>query len=207
MKKFLAMLLCLCMLVSCALAETAENEAADWLKEKSLALAALTNEAIHSDAYLSLMTAAPLSLSDDLRATDFSAPVSMRATLAPLQAVTELTTAMDAVIGNMGFSPELNDYLLRRTKASLPNLLLASEGTDMILAHSLFSFSDAWLCPDFITSDAHVFLEYEGDYVLWVQFILSDLGTVSGQTSLLTKSAYAKMDTLVSEVTGDILPQ
>jgi hypothetical protein len=205
MKKFLAMLLCLCMLLPCAVAESTEAEA--WLEEKSLALAALVNEAIHSDAYISLMLGNTQNIPADLRKTDFSAPTSVKIHIDPLPSMTAYSLMTESAAKEFQFSPALNDYLLRRMKASLPTLLVSKEGMEMVVANSIFTFSDAWLCPDFITSDAHVFLEYEGDYVLWVEFSVSDLGTVSGQTHLLPKARYEQMDKLILELLQQTLPQ
>lgn len=207
MKKFLATLLCLCMLLPCAFAEDSKTEAESWLEEKSLELAKVTNEAIHSDAYISLMMGNTLNIQADLRKTDFSAPVSVKVHTEPLPAMTAYSILMEGVVEEFKFSPELKDYILRRAKASLPTLLVSREGTDMVVANSIFIFSDAWLCPGFITSDAHVFLEYEGDYVIWVEFSVSDLGTVSGQTHLLPKARYEQMDKLILELLQQALPQ
>ncbi len=205
MKKFLATLLCLCMLLPCAMAESTEAEA--WLEEKSLELAALVNEAIHSDAYISLMLGNTQNIPADLRKTDFSAPVSVKIHVNPLPSMTAYSLMTESAAKEFQFSPELNDYILRRMKASLPTLLVSKEGMEMVIANSIFTFSDAWLCPDFIASDAHVFLEYEGDYVIWVEFSVSDLGTVSGQTHLLPKARYEQMDKLILELLQQTLPQ
>lgn len=207
MKKLLATLLCLYMLVPCVLAENGKTEAEIWLEEKSLELAALTNEAIQSDAYISLMMGNTQNIPADLRKTDFSTPVSVKVHTEPLPAMTAYSILMEGVVEEFKFSPELNDYILRRVKASLPTLLVSREGEKMVIAHSIFIFSDAWLCPDFITSDANVFLEYEGDYVIWVDFSVSDLGTVTGQTHLLPKSSYEHMDELILESIQQSLPQ
>lgn len=205
MKKFLATLLCLCMLLPCAMAESTEAEA--WLEEKSLELAKVTNEAIHSDAYISLMLGNTQNIPADLRKTDFSAPASVKIHVNPLPSITAYSLMTESAAKEFQFSPELNDYLLRRMKASLPTLLVSKEGMEMVIANSIFTFSDAWLCPDFIASDAHVFLEYEGDYVLWAEFSVSDLGTVSGQTHLLPKARYEQMDKLILELLQQTLPQ
>ena len=123
MKKFLATLLCLYMLVPCVLAENGKTEAEIWLEEKSLELAALTNEAIQSDAYISLMMGNTQNIPADLRKTDFSAPVSVKVHTEPLPAMTAYSILMEGVVDEFKFSPELNDYILRRVKASLPTLL------------------------------------------------------------------------------------
>ena len=207
MKKLLAALLCLCMLLSCAFAEDSKTEAEAWLEERSMELAALVNEAIHSDAYISLMLGNTQNIPADLRKTDFSAPASVKIHVNPLPSITAYSLMTESAAKEFQFSPELNDYLLRRMKASLPTLLVSKEGMEMVVANSIFTFSDAWLCPDFIASDAHVFLEYEGDYVLWVEFSVSDLGTVSGQTHLLPKARYEQMDKLILELLQQTLPQ
>lgn len=199
MKTFLATLLCLCMLLPCVMAESTAAEA--WLEEKSLALASVTNEAIHSETYYSLMLGGnTLKMMDDLRQTDYSSPVSVQIHTQSLPAIDAYTIMMESVLAETGFSAELNKAVLDRMNASLPSLLISAEGTDMLAASSVFTFSDAWPCPDDIAGNAHVFLEYEGNYVLWVSFHVSGLGTVSGQTHLLSKTAYEEMNTTILQL-------
>ena len=207
MKKLLATLLCLCLLTPCAFAEESKSEAEIWLEEKSMELAVLANEAIHSDAYISLMMGDTLDMLAEFRQTNFSAPASVKIHIDPIPSITAYSLMMESVVKEFQFSPALNDYVLRRVKASLPTLMVSRERMEMVVANSIFTFSDAWLCPDFITSDAHVFLEYEGDYVIWVEFSVSDLGTVSGQTHLLLKASYAQMDKLILNLLQQALPQ
>lgn len=205
MKKFFAMLLCLCLMIPCTFAEESKTEAEKWLTDRSLELAKLTNIAMLSDAYLSISTGRSEGFPDEFCETDFSSPNSIKIYTAPFPALAQCNDMIEQKVDSFGLPPELRNYVLKKALSGIPVQLLSLESINMFEANVIFVFSDTWLCPDFITDDAHVFLEYKEGYVIWAEFTVSDLGTINGQTHILSKEVYDKMDTYLPEIIADIL--
>lgn len=192
MKKFLAMLLCLCMMIPCAFAEESKTEAEIWLTDRSLELASLFNEALNSDDYIALFTdSSILDLAKSIRKTDFSKPQQVHV-LAQSFSLPAMEQQMNAFLQGMDISPALQPYVMRRMSQAVPAMLIGQMGEYFVAFNSIFSVSNAYICPDFITDDAHVFLMY-GEYMLWVTFIRLDTGVITAQTALIPTSAFLSL--------------
>ncbi len=189
MKKFLILLLCLCLMIPCAFAEESKTEAEIWLTDRSLELASLFNEALNSDDYIALFTpdSSILDLAKSIQETDFTTPQQVHV-LAQSFSLPEMEQQLNAFIQETDISPVLQAYVMRRMSQAVPTMLIGQMGVNYVALNSILTVSNAYICPDFITDDAHVFLMY-GEYMLWVTFIRLDTGVITAQTALISTSA------------------
>lgn len=189
MKKLIAMLLCLCLMIPCAFAEESKTEAEKWLTDRSLELAFLFNETLNSDDYIALFTpdSSILNLTKSIREMDFSKPQQVHV-LAQSFSLPEMEQQLNAYIQETDLSPVLQAYAMRRMSQAMPAMLIGASSVNYVALNSILTVSNAYICPDFITDDAHVFLMY-GEYMLWVTFIRLDTGVITAQTALIHISA------------------
>lgn len=189
MKKFLVLLLCLCLMIPCAFAEESKTEAEIWLTDRSLELASLFNEALSSDDYIALLTpdSSILDLAKSIQETDFTKPQQVHV-LAQSFSLPEMEQQLNAFIQETDISPVLQAYVMRRMSQAVPTMLIGQMGVNYAALNSILTVSNAYICPDFITDDAHVFLMY-GEYMLWVTFIRLDTGVITAQTALIHTAA------------------
>lgn len=189
MKKLIAMLVCLCLMIPCAFAEESKTEAEIWLTDRSLELASLFNEALNSDDYIALFTpdASILDLAKSIQETDFTTPQQVHV-LAQSFSLPEMEQQLNAFIQETDISPVLQAYVMRRMSQAVPTMLISQMGVNYVALNSILTVSNAYICPDFIQDDAHVFLMY-GEYMLWVTFIRLDTGVITAQTALISTSA------------------
>lgn len=189
MKKLIAMLVCLCLMIPCAFGEESKTEAEIWLTDRSLELAFLFNEALNSDDYIALFTqdSSILDLAKSIRETDFTKPQQVHV-LAQSFSLPVMEQQLNAFIQETDISAALQTYVMRRISQAVPTMLTNQMGINFIALNSILTVSNAYICPDFITDDAHVFLMY-GEYMLWVTFIRLDTGVITAQTALVNTSA------------------
>ena len=189
MKKFLALLMCLCLMIPCAFAEESKTEAEIWLTDRSMEAAFLFNEALNSDDYISLFTpdSSILNLAKSLRNIDFAKPQQVYV-LPQSFSLPVMKQQLNAFLQETDISPALQAYAMRRMSQAMPALLTNQMGVNFVALNSILTVSNAYICPDFITDDAHVFLMY-GEYMLWVTFIRLDTGVITAQTALIHTSA------------------
>ena len=95
---------------------------------------------------------------------------------------------LNAYIQETDLSPVLQAYAMRRMSQAMPAMLIGASSVNYVALNSILTVSNAYICPDFITDDAHVFLMY-GEYMLWVTFIRLDTGVITAQTALIHTSA------------------
>lgn len=185
MKKLIAMLVCLCLMIPCTFAEESKTKAEIWLTDRSLELASLFNEALNSDDYIALFTseASVLDAANSIRETDFSTPQQVLVLAQPFS-LSEMEQQLNAFIQETDISPVLQAYVMRRTSQAMPAMLISASSVNYVALNSILTVSNAYICPDFIQDDAHVFLMY-GEYTLWVTFIRLDTGVITAQTTLI----------------------
>ena len=190
MKKLIAMLVCLCLMIPCAFAEESKTEAEIWLTDRSLELASLFNEALNSDDYIALFTseASVLDAANSIRETDFSTPQQVLVLAQPFS-LSEMEQQLNAFIQETDISPVLQAYVMRIMSQAAPSMLIGQMGVNYAVLNSILTVSNAYICPDFIQDDAHVFLMY-GEYMLWVTFIRLDTGVITAQTALIPTSSF-----------------
>ena len=190
MKKFLALLMCLCLMFPCAFAEESKTEAEIWLTDRSLELASLFNEALNSDDYIALFTpeSSILDLTKSIRETDFSKPQQVHV-LAQSFSLPVMEQQLNAFIQETDISAALQAYVMRMMSQAMPTALVGQMGINFVALNSILTISNAYICPDFIQDDAHVFLMC-GEYMLWVTFIRLDTGVITAQTALIPTSSF-----------------
>lgn len=207
MKKILCLLLCL-LLMPCTYAVEGQTEAEAWLREKSLELASLVNDAIHSSAFSEAMMErnflpfqAPDQMLSQLQQIDFSAPESISILPAPGIAPEEMLQAMQPMMVKGDISPALADWIISMMNSSIPPRLFPADDFDFPLLSSAFTVGSGYICPEFITESAWVTLEYDGDYMLLVSFdLIKDNGVISAGTTLLPADAMAELDAALAEI-------
>lgn len=193
MKKFLVLLLCLCLMIPCTFAEESKTEAEKWLTDRSLELASLFNEALNSDDYIALFMpdSSILDLAKSIRETDFSTPQQVHVLAQPFS-LSAMDPQLNTFIQKTDISAALQAYVMRRMSQMAPNTLTNQMGVNYAVLNSILTVSNAYICPDFITDNAHVFLMY-GEYMLWVTFIRLDTGVITAQTALIPTSTFPSL--------------
>lgn len=186
MKKFLSLLLCLCLLIPCAFAEEAKGHTDAWLEEKALEMAVLFHEALNCDDYIASFTTEDqiLSTAKALRSTDFSAPTGMQVLSQPVSLM-ELEQMLTSTWQGTSLTPALQDYLLQKTASALPTAMLGQMGTYMLALNNILSIVSAYVAPEGLQGSAYVLLTYEGDYALCITFTYYDSMAVIAQTTLV----------------------
>lgn len=187
MKRFFCLLIALLLMIPCAFAEESKTEADLWLEEKALELAVLFNEALQSDAYITLFVsdASILTAAKELRQTDFSKP-------GQVQVLRSNSTddILSSVLLQGDFSTALQTYLNHKAAIMLPHASLSQSSSSFLALNSILAMSNAYVCPEEVTGNAYVLLTYNGDYSLCVTFTRLDTGAITAQTTLILGKAF-----------------
>ena len=188
MKKLLCVFLCLMLLVSSALAEgaprvlTEDDPAYAWICEKSTELAALLDEALRSDGYLSIYFPQDQFGGElaNLRKHDFSHPAAtaiLRADDAFLEQIANQFGP--TMLNSLGLSESLESSVRRTVWLSVGNLLIGSMvSADMLALSSALTFSDAYICPDTIDGPCLAVMRCGGSYAFLAVFVPNGEGAV-----------------------------
>lgn len=188
MKKIVCIIwaLCLCLSLSFVLAEDADRQ--DWYTEKALEMAALTEEAVRCDRYLSLVAAADLKASglDRFQEIRFDLPQKTEVIFPDVQMEKIISIFFDQEEnGDAVLSPAMTDFFSARLLKAIPSMLSSSAGTEFLALSSILSAGSAWPCPDDIRKDAYAVLSYEGDCSLIVTFNRLSTGVMEASTMII----------------------
>ena len=197
MKKIACFLLCL-LLVPSALGEHAprkllpEEPLYTSLRERSMELAFLFNEALHSEGYVEMFTASAnfeeeLTL---LRMQDFTQPTDVSVVRADRAMDGDwMQEALQAVEG-AGLSPALQEMLWARVYLQTGTSLIARDsGAKTLALASSLAFSDAYLCPEEMDGPCFVVMQYGGLYAFLVTFYPTVNGTMKAQAQFIPSRA------------------
>ena len=197
MKKLLCILLCFLLLIPAALADTPPVRLSEddplytSLLERSMELAGLFNEALHSEDYLSR-----LQILDDLK--EELALVQMQDFTQPLDVTIVRTEDAFAMYqGNdpyiMLFSADVSPALKAITWQKLYNgagaTLAGQSGISTLALSSLLSFSDAYTLPEGMDMPCFAVMQYGGLYAYLVTFYPTANGTVIANAQFIPSSA------------------
>ena len=178
MKKIACFLLCLLLLVPSALGEHAprkllpEEPLYTSLRERSMELAFLFNEALHSEGYVEMFTASA-NFEEELTAMDGD----------------WMQEALQAVEG-AGLSPALQEMLWTRVYLQTGTSLIARDsGAKTLALSSSLAFSDAYLCPEEMDGPCFVVMQYGGLYAFLVTFYPTVNGTMKAQAQFIPSRA------------------
>ena len=200
MKKFFCLLICLLMIVPSALAGSAPRRLAEneplytALRERSMELAGLFNEALHSEEYLALLQL-PDSLKEELsllQMQDFTLPWDVTIVRADEAFKMEgsVREEMTALLAQQAASsPALYEMLRQRLYASTGTYLLASSGTATIALSSVLAFSDAFIRPEEMDGPCFVIMQYGGLYAFLVTFVPTANGAVIATAQFIPSRA------------------
>lgn len=184
MKKLLCIVVCLFLILPSALADaspvklTKDDPLYTSLYERSMELAGLFNEALHSETYLQ-MYVNDLSTFEDvlapLRMQDFTKPVDVTIVCAE-DALAGLSAMLPA---QSGLSPALGEIVRQRVYGSAASVLAAQSGPSAGALASILAFSDAYIRPEEMTAPCFVVMQYGGLYAFLVTFYPTVNGTVA----------------------------
>ena len=197
MKRFFCFLLCFLLVVPSALADTAPVKLTEdeplytSLYERSMELAGLFNEAVHSEAYLALLQI-PADYAEELaliQMQDFTQPLDV--TIVCAEDAFASYEPDDPYI--LLFSADISPALKETTRQKLyegAGAILASQGDVSTLAlSSVLSFSDAYIRPEEMTAPCFVVMQYGGLYAFLVTFYPTVNGTVTVNAQFIPSRA------------------
>ena len=198
MKKLICFALCLLLFVPSALAETAPRKLTEdeplytSLYERSMELAYLFDEALRSDEYLQLflpdLTAVEETLSL-LWAQDFTQPCDTAVVQSEELLATPYVQLLPAEKSSL--SANLTEYIKERLYNAGGSILTAldSDASAIVLLENILAFSDAYICPEELTSPCFVLMQYGGPYAFLVTFCPTANGTVTVNAQFIPSRA------------------
>ncbi len=187
MKKLLCVFLCLMLLVPSALAEgmpralTEDDPTYAWICEKSTELAALLDEALRSDGYLSIYFPQDQFGGElaNLRKHDFSHPAATAVLRADDAFLEQIADQYGPMLNSLGLSESLESSVRRTVWLSVGNVLIGSMvSADMLALSSALTFSDAYICPDTVDGPCLAVMHCGGPYAFLAVFVPNGEGAV-----------------------------
>ena len=197
MKKLLCILLCFLLLIPAALADTPPVRLSEddplytSLLERSMELAGLFNEALHSEEYLSLIQI-PDGVKDVLalaQMQDFIQPLDV--TIVRAEDAFAVYEAGDPYILLFGaeVSPALKTLTWQRLYNSTGATLASQEGDAVLALSSLLTLTDAFIQPDTMDGPCFAVMQYGGLYAFLVTFVPTANGTVIATAQFIPSRA------------------
>lgn len=196
-RKIACILLCLMLIApSGVLADTAPRKLAESetlytsLRERSMELAGIFNEALHSEGYLALYTEngfeETLKL---LRMQDFANPLDVTVVRADQALQEAWPDALAKAASEADLSTALADFVWQKAYHSAGNFLNAREGTQTLALSSILTFSDAYIRPEEMDGPCFALAQYGGLYAFLVTFCPTVNGTVTAQARFIPSRA------------------
>ncbi len=197
MKKIFYVLICLLLFVPSALADTAPVKLTEddplytSLYERSMELAGLFNEAVHSEAYLALLQI-PADYAEELalvQMQDFTQPISV--TIVQTEDAFASYDPSDPYILLFAadVSPALKALTRQRLYESTGTILVNQSGFSAMVLSSVLSFSDAYIRPEEMTAPCFAVMQYGGLYAFLVTFYPTVNGTVTVNAQFILSRA------------------
>lgn len=201
MKRLICLLVCFLLVCSSALAEAAPRRlSADEplytsLYERSMELAGLFNEALHSDDYLHfyLTDLSPMEETLGLlRMQDFTQPLDVKIVCAEdilassLFPFSEIAASLD----NDAFSPALSQLARQKLYLGTGSVLLSQQSSpyEVALANML-SLTDTFIRPEELNGPCFAVMHYGGLYAYLVTFYPTANGTVIASARFIPSRA------------------
>jgi hypothetical protein len=190
-------MLCILLTVPCALADTApvrlteDDPLYTSLYERSMELAGLFNEAVHSEAYLALLQI-PADYAEELalvQMQDFTQPISV--TIVQTEDAFASYDPSDPYILLFAadVSPALKALTRQRLYESTGTILVNQTGVSTMVMSSVLSFSDAYIRPEEMTAPCFMVMQYGGLYAFLVTFYPTANGTVTANAQFIPSRA------------------
>ena len=201
MKKLVCVLLCLMMVLPIALAENTPRQLSPdeplytSLYERSMELAWLFNEALHSEGYLALFTAnefgEPL---EQLQMQDFTQPWDVVIIRADQTIKNSEFGSLAEIVPGSDFSMALEVCIWQKVYHTAANILNAREGMEVLSLSSLLVFSDAYICPEELDGPCFAVMQYGGLYAFLITFYPTVNGTVTAHAQFIPSRAVDELN-------------
>ncbi|MBR0219680.1 MAG: hypothetical protein IJQ33_10785 [Clostridia bacterium] len=197
MKKLLCMLICLILLVPSALAETAPvklNESEPLytsLYERSMELAGLFNEALHSEAYLSFLSL-PSDFQEELaliQMQDFTQPLDVTIICGENALSSNNISEVFVLLEQAGLSPALAALIQQQIYTNIGAVLLNQSGASTLALSSSMRLTDAYIKPEEMSDPCFVVMQYGGLYAFLVTFYPTANNTVLAEARFIPSRA------------------
>ncbi|MBQ9264403.1 MAG: hypothetical protein IJ189_09395 [Clostridia bacterium] len=196
MKKFLCTLVCMMLLVPSALAETAPRKLSSdellytSLYERSMELAWLFNEALHSESYIALFTVNNFEETVRLlQMQDFTQPWDVAIVRADRALSDAGLGPIAEALPEADLSMALEEMVWQKAYHATGNYLTAAQGVETLALSSVLTFSDAYICPEKMDGPCFVLMQYGGLYAFLVTFYPTVNGTMTVQARFIPSRA------------------
>ena len=178
MKKLICVFLCLMLLIPSALTESTPVKLSESeplytsLYERSMELAGLFNEALHSEAYLAFLSL-PSVFQEELslvQMQDFTQPTDVTVLCGENALVPHDLSEVYVLLEQAGLSPALAALTEQQIYTSVGTILLGQSGASTLALSSSLSLTDAYIKPEEMTGPCYVVMFYGGLYAYLVTF-------------------------------------
>lgn len=197
MKRFVCFLVCLFLLVPSALADTPPVKLTEdsplytSLYERSMELAGLFNEALHSEDYLAL-----IQLPDDLKEElplvqmqDFTKPLDVTIVLTEDAFASYSSDNPVIALFHTDVSPALKAISWQMLYDGAGSVLAGRGSVSAMVLSTSLSFSDAFIRPEEMTAPCFAVMQYGGLYAFLVTFYPTANGTVLARSQFIPSFA------------------
>ena len=197
MKKLLCILICLIFVIPSALAESTPEKLSEndplytSLYERSMELAGLFNEALHSEAYLAFLSL-PADFQEELslvQMQDFTQPTDVTVLCGENALFSNDLSEVYALLEQAGLSPALAALTEQQIYTSVGTILLGQSGASTLALSSSLSLTDAYIRPEEITGPCYVVIFYGGLYAYLVTFCPTANETMIARAQFIPSSA------------------
>lgn len=196
MREIACIALCFLLAVPCAFAESqprrlTEGDAAyAWLYEKSMELAGVFNEALHSEGYIALFTVDDFAETVDLLQTqDFTHPEDVTVVRADRALQDAGLGPVAEAVPEADLSMDLEDRIWRMAYHMTGNYLTAREGVETLALSTVLTFTDAYVRPEALNGPCFAVMRYGGLYAFLVTFCPTENATVTAHAQFIPSRA------------------
>jgi hypothetical protein len=197
MKKHLCVLICLLLFVPSAVADTSPVKLAEddplytSLYERSMELAGLFNEALHSEAYLSFLSL-PSEFQEELslvQMQDFTQPWGVTIVCGENALSSNDISEVSVLLEQAGLSPALAALTRQQIYTGIGAILLNQSGASTVALSSAMRLTDAYIKPEEMTAPCFAVMQYGGLYAFLVTFYPTASGTVTANAQFIPSRA------------------
>ena len=193
MKKLVCIFLCFLLFIPSALAETAPVKLSESeplytsLYERSMELAGLFNEALHSEAYLSFLSL-PSDFQEELalvQMQDFTQPLDVTIICGENALSSNNISEVFVLLEQAGLSPALAALIQQQIYSNIGAILLNQSGASTLALSSSMRLTDAYIKPEEMSGPCFVVMQYGGLYAFLVTFYPTANNTVLAEARFI----------------------
>ena len=197
MKKLVCIFLCFLLFIPSALAETAPVKLSESeplytsLYERSMELAGLFNEALHSEAYLSFLSL-PSDFQEELalvQMQDFTQPLDVTIICGENALSSNNISEVFVLLEQAGLSPALAALIQQQIYSNIGAILLNQSGASTLALSSSMRLTDAYIKPEEMSDPCFVVMQYGGLYAFLVTFYPTANNTVLAEARFIPSRA------------------